>query len=284
MGIWKRWECRTVRQTLWDYAGERLSEGPMERVERHIENCTGCRQEMQAFRSAQSLLLTARQESPVPARSGWGDLQQRIAEDVAINGPVRPARADTRRVAAQLLGSRRRTGFQTLLPRIAAAGSFALACGIAGFMFRSGPAPQNSAVQNHAVRNVPAPVTVTAQEPQPADTPDTPTGLSSFGLPFLLMPTMQDAPAVPQKPTVQAVRKEPTPAAAAVASVVQTAKDTPKQTAKAKSVPTKPPTDDRIHFAEGTPTGAEKAPDASAVPPANGVMGTLTPVSYDSAY
>lgn len=89
-----RWaQCRRVRAVLWDYASERLSEGPMERVEAHLPQCASCREELAGLRRAEGLLSACRaQEEPAP-RSNWSDLQQRIvAEGIAHVTPRAPSR------------------------------------------------------------------------------------------------------------------------------------------------------------------------------------------------
>lgn len=82
--------CRSVRRELWDYAEERLAEGPMERVEQHLERCTACRQEVETLRQAQRLLATCRESTP-PSRANWADLRSRLAAE---------GLADTRQTAA----------------------------------------------------------------------------------------------------------------------------------------------------------------------------------------
>ena len=79
-----RWaQCRRVRPVLWDYASERLSEGPMETVEQHLQTCGACRDEVVAARRAQQFLSACRAcEEPAP-RSDWNALRQRmVAEGV----------------------------------------------------------------------------------------------------------------------------------------------------------------------------------------------------------
>jgi hypothetical protein len=70
--------CRAVRRVLWDYAADRLSEGPMEMAERHLAECAACRREAESVRRAQSLLSACRQEPPPSPRSGWSELQDRL--------------------------------------------------------------------------------------------------------------------------------------------------------------------------------------------------------------
>jgi len=74
----QRLRCRRVRQALWDYVAERLSEGPMEHVEQHLTSCAACRREMESMRRAQTLLSACRQESIPPPRSDWNALRTRL--------------------------------------------------------------------------------------------------------------------------------------------------------------------------------------------------------------
>lgn len=79
-----RWaQCRRVRPVLWDYASERLSEGPMETVEQHLQTCGTCRDEVATLRRSQQFLSACRAcEEPAP-RSNWNALRQRmVAEGV----------------------------------------------------------------------------------------------------------------------------------------------------------------------------------------------------------
>jgi hypothetical protein len=73
-----RLQCRRVRHALWDYVAERLSEGPMETVERHLITCAACKREAESMRQAQGLLTACRRE-PIPApRSDWNSLRARL--------------------------------------------------------------------------------------------------------------------------------------------------------------------------------------------------------------
>lgn len=71
-------QCRRVRPVLWDYASERLSEGPMEAVEQHLHGCAVCRREVESFRSAQSFLSACRAEEEPAPPSDWSALRQRL--------------------------------------------------------------------------------------------------------------------------------------------------------------------------------------------------------------
>ena len=71
-------QCRHTRPALWDYASERLSEGPMEIVEKHLQACAVCRREVESLRNAQNFLSACRaEEEPAPS-SDWNALRQRL--------------------------------------------------------------------------------------------------------------------------------------------------------------------------------------------------------------
>jgi anti-sigma factor RsiW len=74
----QRLRCRRVRKALWDYAAERLSEGSLEMVERHMTTCAACRREAKAMRQAQGLIAAYRQESLPTPRSDWQALRARL--------------------------------------------------------------------------------------------------------------------------------------------------------------------------------------------------------------
>jgi hypothetical protein len=80
----KKKECRVIEHDLWDYAGERLPENALERVEKHLRVCASCRQETEALRRAQHLLTDCRRQIPAP-RSGWSDLQYRMEREGMIS-------------------------------------------------------------------------------------------------------------------------------------------------------------------------------------------------------
>ena len=74
-------QCRRVRPVLWDYASERLSEGPMELVEQHLQKCLACRAEVVTLQRAQQFLSACRAEEEPAPRSDWNALRQRIVEE-----------------------------------------------------------------------------------------------------------------------------------------------------------------------------------------------------------
>jgi len=74
----QRLHCGRVRRALWDYVVERLSEGPLEDVERHLRRCVTCRREAELLRRAQGLLASCRSSPMPPPRSGWRDLRARL--------------------------------------------------------------------------------------------------------------------------------------------------------------------------------------------------------------
>lgn len=75
-------ECRRVRLALWDYVAERLSEETLERVERHLPHCAGCRRECDTLRHAQGFLTACRAEEEPAPRTGWAELRTRLANEV----------------------------------------------------------------------------------------------------------------------------------------------------------------------------------------------------------
>lgn len=70
--------CRAARNLLWDYVTERLCEGPMETVERHIARCQRCRQEAESMRRASRVLEAYAHREPPPSRTGWASLRTRL--------------------------------------------------------------------------------------------------------------------------------------------------------------------------------------------------------------
>lgn len=83
-----RWlQCRRVRPALWDYASERLSEGPMELVEQHIARCGSCKHELDSLRQTQEFLAACRAEDEVAPRSTWNTLRQRLLAETQSSLP-----------------------------------------------------------------------------------------------------------------------------------------------------------------------------------------------------
>jgi anti-sigma factor RsiW len=84
----QRLRCRRVRHALWDFVAERLSEGSLEMVERHISTCAACRRETEAIRRAQALLANYRQESIPAPRSDWYALRTRLQTETPVASHV----------------------------------------------------------------------------------------------------------------------------------------------------------------------------------------------------
>lgn len=78
--LFKR-QCNRIRPDLWDYIAERLPEGTLEQIERHLATCKACRNETEGLRRAQNLLLEARLEEPPAPKRGWGELQARLERE-----------------------------------------------------------------------------------------------------------------------------------------------------------------------------------------------------------
>jgi hypothetical protein len=83
-----RLTCRSVRRLLWEYAAERLSEGPMETVERHLADCENCRREMEALRRAQVALVAYRRQEPPASQANWQSLRQRLTTEGTVPLPI----------------------------------------------------------------------------------------------------------------------------------------------------------------------------------------------------
>lgn len=85
--------CGATRRVLWEFVAERLAEGPMEAVERHLAGCAGCRREAEATRAAHALLTASADCAPEPP-TGWSALRARIeVEAERGNGNPRLASA-----------------------------------------------------------------------------------------------------------------------------------------------------------------------------------------------
>ncbi len=297
----KFWQCRAVERDLWDYAGERLAEGPMERVEGHLTMCRACRREVAQWKRAQGLLDTA-QAAPLPtARLGWNDLQTRIAADVAAFGPPRPDKDRTRQAVAQLIAPRRSSGSLKISAlRPAFGGVMALTLAFVLLAHRAPNAPQSAPGVTQL--SVPA-LTAALPNAAPPSLPIAPTPFSAMTLtdslalpaPPIPMPVTETA-AVKSAAPPDAVKTPPAPKQiASVPAQVKTPqpprpktaaktaqKPAPRQMATVRPQPAPP--DKGIQFTPHDPTAAEHAPDASEV--ADGVIGALVPVSHeeDSVY
>jgi hypothetical protein len=85
---------------LWDYAQERLSEGPLETVERHIMCCDRCRADLSQVRRAAKLLVAYNRQEQTRPRTGWLELrEQLIAEPVTYMRTVPQQERAPRRLA-----------------------------------------------------------------------------------------------------------------------------------------------------------------------------------------
>ena len=174
-----RWaQCRSAQPLLWDYASERLSEEVMERVERHLGQCSSCHKELDSLKRAQGLLAACRaQEEPAP-RSDWNDLQQRLVAD----GLAQIAPSAGRRLPNS--ARRERVGIAGRAPwtmqlATSAAGGFAavlvLAFGYNALHLRNAPSAVSGADTKSGAVNMVGPVGLSAsvvsnQATPPVDT------------------------------------------------------------------------------------------------------------------
>ena len=273
--------CRAAQRDLWDYASERLAEGPMEQIERHLATCASCRREVTEWKRAQILLETA-QAAPLPAaRLGWMDLQARIAADVAAFGPPRPDRRHTRQAVSQLIPRRRANPIFILRPALA--GGIALTLAAVLMTHRVPKTPVNvPAAAPAAISAAPlSPLTLPIENASAfAQAP----GL--FSSPALSIPA--EVSALPASKIAQsnAVKNLPAPNRIAIAPPTPLKSKTQKVSAKAaspKALAANRPLDTKdngaLKLKPHEPTPEEKAPDESEV--ADGVIGTLVPVSHD---
>ncbi len=97
----QRLGCRPVRRILWDYVAERLSEGLLETVERHLAGCSACRREAESLRQAQALLSAYRRVPIVPPRSDWHAVRERL---MLLPQPLPPLPHERRRSRPVLSG------------------------------------------------------------------------------------------------------------------------------------------------------------------------------------
>ena len=99
-------QCRRVRPVLWDYASERLSEGPMETVEQHLHGCAVCRRELESLRGAQNFLSACRAEEEPAPPSDWNALRQRLlTQSPAPLSEQTPQRRQSRTAPAIMRGT-----------------------------------------------------------------------------------------------------------------------------------------------------------------------------------
>ncbi len=136
-------QCRRARPVLWDYASERLSEGPMELVEQHLQSCHACRAEVVTLQRAQQFLSACRAEEEPAPRSDWNALRQRIVEENVT--PLRQAAFASASIASGQDMAQRGLRASWQMPLITfTAGGFAtvLALGVV-YMLRPGSVAPN---------------------------------------------------------------------------------------------------------------------------------------------
>ncbi|HZO87650.1 MAG TPA: anti-sigma factor [Chthonomonadaceae bacterium] len=131
--------CRAVQRALWDYAYNRLSEGPLEMVERHLPTCAACRSELESVRRTQALLAAYREQPPPPPRSDWEALRKRLIEEVPAPA-AREAHRQEPTVAVVSVGGARRysrsSGIGGWLPSVAYSGGIAALLVVAALGYR----------------------------------------------------------------------------------------------------------------------------------------------------
>ena len=77
--MWFKSECNKISDRLWDYSTQRLSEAETAQVESHLQHCSQCQAEAEAYRQTVGLLGSAR-SIPVPAsQTTWQDLRPSLA-------------------------------------------------------------------------------------------------------------------------------------------------------------------------------------------------------------
>src|SRR5205085_1075008 len=94
----KRLECRAVSRMLWDYASQRLGGPDIECVERHLEKCNKCQDELEEYLAAISVVRSCRSLEPPESRATWSSL--RMALEVERDIAARPARRSPARTFA----------------------------------------------------------------------------------------------------------------------------------------------------------------------------------------
>jgi len=77
--MWFKSECNKISDRLWDYSAQRLSASETAQVESHLQHCSQCQAEAEAYRQTVGLLGSAR-SMPVPAsQKTWQDLRPSLA-------------------------------------------------------------------------------------------------------------------------------------------------------------------------------------------------------------
>lgn len=80
-----RRECAYVTHRLWDHATGRLAESEARRVDAHLAECAGCREESESYKAVTRTVAAYRQQ-PVPGSSdNWECLRARLE-----TAPARP--------------------------------------------------------------------------------------------------------------------------------------------------------------------------------------------------
>jgi hypothetical protein len=73
--MWFKSECNRTSERLWEYVSQRLSTTETAQVEGHLQQCSRCQAEAEAYRQTIGLLGAAR-SMPVPAsQTTWRDLR-----------------------------------------------------------------------------------------------------------------------------------------------------------------------------------------------------------------
>ena len=77
--MWFKSECSKVSERLWEYSAQKLPAAETAQIEGHLQQCSRCQAEAEAYRQTVGLLGAAR-SLPVPAsQSRWQDLRPRLA-------------------------------------------------------------------------------------------------------------------------------------------------------------------------------------------------------------
>jgi anti-sigma factor RsiW len=73
--MWFKSECNRTSERLWDYVSQRLTTTETAQVEGHLQHCSQCQAEAEAYRQTIGMLGAAR-SMPVPAsQTSWRDLR-----------------------------------------------------------------------------------------------------------------------------------------------------------------------------------------------------------------
>jgi hypothetical protein len=273
--------CRGIERDLWDYAGDRLSEGPLERVERHLQQCASCAQEVEGMRRAQSGLKELCQEVIPPPATGWEAIARRLEHE--------PTPVLERRIFARC---ERRVFAGDWLPSMAAASVVSLLMLVGAFGYRSlqsDPAPTTQSPASRAAlssSSAPSQETTAMQdttesEPSPDDLLKSPLREPPVSRPS----DVASAPSVPMRMvrgTAPTSMRKATPSSSFVKRSGNTAQMAARPAAASKRR-SQTPVDNSIHFEPHVPTDEERdALNNRVRTPRRTVMGTLVPVSQES--